>query len=242
MDNVQYLKFRQHGDLRTLLLNTYPSELVYVDSADPFWGDGAGLGRNELGQSLMRVRERLRADILGIQENVTTSILHPPSQTIPVAIAPSSSSGPMPMLVPMTGGGTLPTPTPSLGAGAVPQIIKFNGYGEFSGLLYHSPHSVVFQEELYPTALHLFEACRFIDHRSDLADRVRQCSRVEDVPAISAEMAVFTRRDWDNVALVIVRTFLSLRVSRLFFFKANRLNCHCGFRWTMFCASSFANM
>ena len=55
-----YLKFRQHGDLRTLLLDTFPAELVYDELGDLFWGDGGGSGMNELGKSLMRVRERLR--------------------------------------------------------------------------------------------------------------------------------------------------------------------------------------
>ncbi len=63
MDNVLHLKFRQHGDLRTLLLNTYPAELIYVELGDPFWGDGAGNGLNELGKSLMRVRERIRFEV-----------------------------------------------------------------------------------------------------------------------------------------------------------------------------------
>jgi predicted NAD-dependent protein-ADP-ribosyltransferase YbiA (DUF1768 family) len=63
MDEVLYLKFRQHSELRTLLLSTYPSELMYVESGDPFWGDGAGQGLNELGNSLMRVRERLRIEV-----------------------------------------------------------------------------------------------------------------------------------------------------------------------------------
>jgi predicted NAD-dependent protein-ADP-ribosyltransferase YbiA (DUF1768 family) len=62
MDEVLYLKFRQHRDLRTLLLNTYPLDLVYVESGDQFWGDGAGTGMNELGNSLMRVRELLRRE------------------------------------------------------------------------------------------------------------------------------------------------------------------------------------
>ena len=60
MDDVLYLKFLQHPDLRELLLTTYPAYLVYVESEDAFWGDGAGVGRNEFGKSLMRVRERLR--------------------------------------------------------------------------------------------------------------------------------------------------------------------------------------
>jgi predicted NAD-dependent protein-ADP-ribosyltransferase YbiA (DUF1768 family) len=62
MDEVLYLKFRQHGDLRTLLLDTHPSELIYVESGDPFWGDGAGAGMNQLGKSLMRVRGQLRIE------------------------------------------------------------------------------------------------------------------------------------------------------------------------------------
>ena len=111
---------------------------------------------------------------------------------------------------------TMSMPSPSLGAGAggsMAPVLKFNGYGEFSGLLYHSPHSVVYEEELYPTALHLFEARKFLDHRPDLADRIRQCERVEDVTAISAELADFTRRDWGNVALSTVsnQLFLSHR-------------------------------
>ena len=61
MDEVLHLKFRQHSDLRTLLLGTFPADLIYVESGDAFWGDGAGTGMNELGKSLMRVREQLRS-------------------------------------------------------------------------------------------------------------------------------------------------------------------------------------
>jgi predicted NAD-dependent protein-ADP-ribosyltransferase YbiA (DUF1768 family) len=99
-------------------------------------------------------------------------------------------------------------PSLLLGPGATMrrQIIKLNGYGEFSGLLYHSPHSVVYHDELYPTALHLFEAHKFLDHRPDLADRIRQIDywQVAEVTVISAELAEFTRRDWGNVALATV--------------------------------------
>ena len=98
------------------------------------------------------------------------------------------------------------------------QILKFNGYGEFAGLLYHSPHTVLYQEELYPTALHLFEARKFLDHRPDLADRIRECERVEDVTSISADMAEFTRRDWSNVALITVS-------KRLFFLSSLFASC-----------------
>jgi hypothetical protein len=170
----------------------------------------------------------------------------PPGQMMPVGIAPSPSSAPMPpMPVFMTGGGTMPMtspaalpgnfvqtpmalpppmpnamapPSPSFGvlAGVLPQILKFGAHGPYAGLLYHSPHTVLHEGELYPTALHLFEARKFLDHRPDLARRIRQCDRVEMVTAISEELRAFTRPDWANVALVIV---------------SNLSFCYCLFFW-----------
>jgi predicted NAD-dependent protein-ADP-ribosyltransferase YbiA (DUF1768 family) len=61
MDDVLYLKFRQHSDLGALLLNT-TAYLVFVDPGDLFWGAADGVGMNEFGKSLMRVRERLRME------------------------------------------------------------------------------------------------------------------------------------------------------------------------------------
>jgi ribA/ribD-fused uncharacterized protein len=55
-------KFRQHDELRALLLATGDAILVEHTENDEFWGDGGdGSGRNELGRILMAVRERLRA-------------------------------------------------------------------------------------------------------------------------------------------------------------------------------------
>jgi N-glycosidase YbiA len=56
-------KFRQHDDLRALLLETGDARLVEHTENDDFWGDGGdGSGRNELGRVLMAVREALRRD------------------------------------------------------------------------------------------------------------------------------------------------------------------------------------
>ena len=96
-------------------------------------------------------------------------------------------------------------------AQTMPSVIEFNGYGEFPELLCYSPHSVVYEDKLYPTALHLFEARKFLPHLPDLADRIRQCERVEQVASISAEMADFIRRDWGNVMLNMVSKFLISR-------------------------------
>jgi predicted NAD-dependent protein-ADP-ribosyltransferase YbiA (DUF1768 family) len=62
MEEVLYLKFKQHPDLRSLLMGTGVADLIYAEANDTFWGEGAlGQGANELGKALMRVRVRLRA-------------------------------------------------------------------------------------------------------------------------------------------------------------------------------------
>lgn len=54
-------KFRQHDELRAMLLATGDAKLVEHTENDDFWGDGGdGSGRNELGRILMAVREALR--------------------------------------------------------------------------------------------------------------------------------------------------------------------------------------
>ena len=133
------------------------------------------------------------------------------------------------------GGGTMPMPSPAVKEGAVSQtptaispldgvfidgkmtipspVLKFNGFGELAGLLYHSPHSVIFEEDLYPTALHLFEARKFLYHRPDLADRIRQCEHVEEVTSLSEELGEFVRRDWGNVALNTVSNHFVFQIS-----------------------------
>ena len=81
MDEVLYLKFCQHDELCALLLGTYPAELIYVESGDAFWGNGAGDGMNELGNSLMRVREWFHAeggleDIVGDYDDGAEAVEH----------------------------------------------------------------------------------------------------------------------------------------------------------------------
>lgn len=62
MENVLYLKLKQHPSIRTLLLRTGLVDVIYADDND-YWGEGpSGEGANELGKALMRVRERLRQE------------------------------------------------------------------------------------------------------------------------------------------------------------------------------------
>ncbi|KAH9932363.1 uncharacterized protein B0H18DRAFT_987775 [Fomitopsis serialis] len=62
MEDVLEAKFAQHFSLRDMLLQTGDSELIEDSPVDSFWGCGQdGLGRNELGKALMRLRDKLRA-------------------------------------------------------------------------------------------------------------------------------------------------------------------------------------
>ena len=153
----------------------------------------------------------------------------PPDTRLPVQVPPdtdstqsfatalSAPSSPVPFDTPMTGENTRggPAKTPL----AVLSVVEFNGYGEFSGLIYYSPHSVLYEDELYPTALHLFEALKFLPYWPDLADRVRRCERVEQVASISAELTNFVRQDWGNIMLSMV--------SEVFPYPLPRLGCCC---------------
>ena len=129
------------------------------------------------------------------------------------------------------------------GIGSMAPILKFNGYGVRSWLLYYSPHSVLYDDELYPTAIHLFEARKFLDHRPDLADRIRKCESPQDVTALSAKLEDFVRRDWGNVALATVSiNFVSSHPCVGWATYADRDVWGWLHRWTRFYISSFASM
>ena len=54
-------KFQQHPKLKELLLSTGDRTIVEHTTNDSYWGDGGdGTGRNQLGITLMKVREYLQ--------------------------------------------------------------------------------------------------------------------------------------------------------------------------------------
>ncbi|TWT38785.1 Swarming motility protein YbiA [Blastopirellula retiformator] len=53
-------KFRQHDDLRALLLGTGEAKIIEHTERDDYWGDGRG--KNMLGRLLMEVRAKLREE------------------------------------------------------------------------------------------------------------------------------------------------------------------------------------
>ena len=134
-----------------------------------------------------------------------------PVSPMPMSTSPSASSRPLHLPTPMTEGETMSVPSSAIRSGGpaltplvMPLVIESNGNGEFSGLLYYSLHGVLYEDKKYPTALHLFEARKFLPHWPSLADRVRQCERVEQVPSVSAELVNCIRLDWGDIMLSVV--------------------------------------
>jgi len=60
MEDVQMQKFLQYPDLAKKLVATGDAELEYNNTCgDTYWGIVDGVGENNLGKVLMRVRDRL---------------------------------------------------------------------------------------------------------------------------------------------------------------------------------------
>lgn len=61
MYEVVLAKFRQHAELKELLLGTGDQPIVEDAIADPYWGWGSSkVGENKLGRTLMLVRDQLK--------------------------------------------------------------------------------------------------------------------------------------------------------------------------------------
>lgn len=85
--------------------------------------------------------------------------------------------------------------------------VRFDHTSPLSGFMNHSPHRVLYQNKLYPSALHLLEALKFVNHRPDLAERIRAVKDVHDVYPLTAAMNEFARTDWGQALLGAVSTF-----------------------------------
>lgn len=72
---------------------------------------------------------------------------------------------------------------------------------EFSDFGLESPHPVSYQSKSYPTALHLFEAMRYLPDRPHIAEFIRTC-HVEDLGfRTTSQYRIWQRQDWDEVAV-----------------------------------------
>ena len=86
-----------------------------------------------------------------------------------------------------------------------PSIVRFNHQSAYAGFMNHSAHRVLFRNQTYLSAAHLHEAFKYLEHRPDLAENIRNCRDVKEVYPLSARYQRFQRPDWAQVFLQLVR-------------------------------------
>ena len=123
----------------------------------------------------------------------------------------------MPMQPPLAGG---PPPLiPSVSSAppqATTQKLYFSHVTDLAPFLNHSRHRILYANKIYPTATHLHEALKYLPHRPDLAERLRNTDAVEDVYRLSEQWehqygteGAGVRNDWRNVFLSMVSAHYS---------------------------------
>lgn len=65
----------------------------------------------------------------------------------------------------------------------------------------HSPHRVMYKNKIYPSAMHLHEAMKFLETKPELAETIRTTENVEDVYPLTARLQAWVRPDWGTVFL-----------------------------------------
>ena len=116
-----------------------------------------------------------------------------------------------------------------------PPTIKFDQSRSYTQFMNHSPHRVMWEGLLYPTALHLHEALKFLGHRPDIAEQIRNCGSVHEVYPLTAKYVGLQRPDWGE-------QFLPLVPFSFFFEYSNRVIDYLFVRCMMCCLPSSDNI
>ncbi len=65
----------------------------------------------------------------------------------------------------------------------------------------------MYDNKIYPTAMHLHEAMKFMDHKPELVEPIRACESVEEVYPLAARFAAWVRPDWGRVFVDKVKNY-----------------------------------
>ncbi|GJE95776.1 NADAR family protein [Phanerochaete sordida] len=220
MEDVVAAKFTQHPYLRDMLLGTGNRELVEASPIDAFWGYGKDKrGRNELGKALMRVRDRLRADMA---EGAGV-----PRASVSVDEAASQSSIRYVGNTPTGGGNHIQRPLSPRASVAYTaadmdsasqsptSTIYFyernQPYFEFTNF---SPHAIWFGGKSYPTSEHLFQAHKFLGHADDLAEQIRMQPTSRGALAEATRLRPHQRSDWFKVNISVMEDVIQAKFTQ----------------------------
>lgn len=149
------------------------------------------------------------APLPGVPEDPVIPNLDPHNRSATPAGIPNRTPSPMPVprgSTPSPRGVRMPSPAPA--ATPPPPIFNIEEGGPLSGLIHYSPYPVNYNRKVYPTAYHLWEAFKFMDHRPDLAEQIRITGSgpqgVQAARQIAEDRRETIRLDWDHVAMQLV--------------------------------------
>ena len=114
-----------------------------------------------------------------------------------------------------------PSPPPSERV-HVPQIqatwwtlpVRIDHASPLAGLMLQSPHSIMYQNRLYPTALHLLEAFKFLKNRPDLSERIRAAKDAQDALTLSISFQDHVREDWRRISRTSLEDVLYMKLEQ----------------------------
>ncbi|KAJ3734614.1 hypothetical protein DFJ43DRAFT_137205 [Lentinula guzmanii] len=134
----------------------------------------------------------------------------------PVMLGPGATSGagpsqinaPFPvMTAPPRASSTAPQqqpnfpPEPPQQHVQLPPLIFTQFSPSYQGFFPHSPHRVMYNNAIYPTATHLHEALKYLPSHPTIAAQIRLCVNLNDVYPLSAANTGYVRPDWGNIFL-----------------------------------------
>ncbi|KAG8997136.1 hypothetical protein FRB90_012570 [Tulasnella sp. 427] len=94
-------------------------------------------------------------------------------------------------------------------------IFFYEGNGLYNEFTSAGPYPITFRGKQYPTAEHLYQARKFLDHRPTLAEHIRRGS---DRPRFAlTEARRFqneTRQDWNDICISVMDEILELKFSQ----------------------------
>ncbi|KAG8896675.1 hypothetical protein FRB99_008762 [Tulasnella sp. 403] len=98
----------------------------------------------------------------------------------------------------------------------VPRVIRFSSPNQpYYGFTNYSPHEILYQKKRYPTAEHLYQALKFMDHRPLLAEHIRTASPEPQVAFKEAgRFSPEVRKDWFSVNIDIMAMVLEAKFTQ----------------------------
>lgn len=148
---------------------------------------------------------------------------------IPAPAAPTAAeASAMPIFTHQPSSATPGADMYASGSGDARPVVRFNqlNRSKLADFMNHSSHRVMYKNQTYPSALHLYEALKYLDHHPDIAAQIRATRSAYDVYSLSAHYQKFARKDWPQVYLQVVRIVYSCALWKLTMI---------GIRWRMCC-------